>query len=69
VYIVRGIRIPSNSALIGQGKGITTFKLHEDAPASTILLTNADHSGNKNIYVDGFSLDWNRDRQGGMRAT
>ncbi|OBS85368.1 peptidase G2 autoproteolytic cleavage domain-containing protein [Bacillus pumilus] len=69
VYIVRGIRIPSNSALIGQGKGITTFKLHEDAPASTILLTNKDHSGNKNIYVDGFSLDWNRDRQGGMRAT
>ncbi|MEH7651790.1 peptidase G2 autoproteolytic cleavage domain-containing protein [Bacillus safensis] len=69
-YIVRGIRLPSNTAIIGQGKDITIFKLHDDAPASTILLTNADHSaGNRNIYVEGFSLDWNRDRQGGMRAT
>lgn len=69
-YIVRGIRLPSNTALIGQGKDITIFKLHNDAPASTILLTNADHSaGNRNIYVEGFTLDWNRSRQGGLKAT
>ncbi|MCG8395692.1 peptidase G2 [Bacillus atrophaeus] len=70
IYVVREIRLPSNVKFIGQGEDITIFKLHDDAPASTILMTNNAHAnGNMNIYVDGFTLDWNKDRQGGLRAT
>ena len=34
------------------------------------VITNADYEkGNRNIHVEGFSTDWNRERQGGLRAT
>ncbi|PAC78523.1 peptidase G2 autoproteolytic cleavage domain-containing protein [Bacillus velezensis] len=69
-YVIKGAKIPSWTYLIGQGKGVTTLKLHEDTPASDWVITNADHSGgNRNIYVEGMTLDWNPDRQGGVRAT
>ncbi|MEC3659242.1 peptidase G2 autoproteolytic cleavage domain-containing protein [Bacillus velezensis] len=69
-YIVKGVKLPSWTYLVGQGKGVTTLKLHEDTPASEWVITNADHAGgNRNIYVEGMTLDWNPDRQGGVRAT
>ncbi|MEC1428888.1 peptidase G2 autoproteolytic cleavage domain-containing protein [Bacillus sonorensis] len=69
-YVVRGVKLPSWTYLIGQGKGVTTLKLHEDTPASEWVITNADYeNGNRNIFVQGMSLDWNPDRQGGVGAT
>ncbi|MED3000667.1 peptidase G2 autoproteolytic cleavage domain-containing protein [Bacillus velezensis] len=69
-YVIKGAKLPSWTYLIGQGKGVTTLKLHEDTPASEWVITNADHAGgNRNIYVEGMTLDWNPDRQGGVRAT
>ncbi|MBU8789145.1 peptidase G2 [Bacillus glycinifermentans] len=69
-YIVKGIKLPSWTYLIGQGKGVTILKLHENTPASEWVITNADYEkGNRNIFVQGISLDWNPDRQGGVGAT
>ncbi|MCY7682007.1 MULTISPECIES: peptidase G2 autoproteolytic cleavage domain-containing protein [Bacillus amyloliquefaciens group] len=69
-YIVKGIKLPSWTYLIGQGMGVTTLKLHEDTPASEWVIINADPaSGNRNIVVQGMSLDWNPDRQGGVSST
>ncbi|MFO6498558.1 peptidase G2 autoproteolytic cleavage domain-containing protein [Bacillus sp. z60-11] len=69
-YIVKGIKLPSWTYMIGQGKGVTTLKLHENTPASEWVITNADYEkGNRNIFVQGMSLDWNPDRQGGVSAT
>ncbi len=69
-YVIRGVKLPSWTYLIGQGMGVTTLKLHEDTPASEWVVTNADHAkGNRNIVVEGMSLDWNPDRQGGVGAT
>ncbi|MED2945293.1 peptidase G2 autoproteolytic cleavage domain-containing protein [Bacillus swezeyi] len=69
-YIVKGAKLPSWTYLIGQGIGVTTLKLHEDTPASEWVVTNVDHAnGNRNIMVEGMSLDWNPDRQGGVGAT
>ncbi|QAT64099.1 peptidase G2 [Bacillus glycinifermentans] len=70
IYVIRGVKLPSWTYLIGQGKGVTTLKLHEDTPASEWVITNADYeNGNRNIFVQGMSLDWNPDRQGGVGAT
>ncbi|WKB77978.1 peptidase G2 autoproteolytic cleavage domain-containing protein [Bacillus sp. FSL K6-0138] len=69
-YIVKGIKLPSWTYLVGQGKGVTILQLHEDTPASEWVITNADYEkGNRNIFVQGMSLDWNPDRQGGVGAT
>lgn len=69
-YIVKGVKLPSWTYLIGEGMGVTTLKLHEDTPASEWVITNADHaSGNRNITVEGMTLDWNPNRQGGVGAT
>lgn len=63
------IEVPSNCRLIGKGEDITYLKMPDDAPAGEILLTNRDHqAGNEGIYVKGITFDWNKDRQGGLRA-
>ncbi|WP_034670359.1 glycosyl hydrolase family 28-related protein [Ectobacillus panaciterrae] len=60
VFLTKGIRLPSWTCLIGKGKGVTTIKLHNDTPKGTRLVTNANHlRGNRNILVQGMSLDWN----------
>ncbi|WP_077624038.1 glycosyl hydrolase family 28-related protein [Sediminibacillus massiliensis] len=62
-YVVRGIKLPSWTMLIGEGKGKTIIKLHDDAPKRRRLITNANHmKGNRNIYVESMSLDWNVER-------
>ncbi|MCP6684172.1 peptidase G2 autoproteolytic cleavage domain-containing protein [Bacillus nakamurai] len=67
-FLVQGIKLPSWTTISGQGKGITTIKLHEDAPAYEWVITNDDYqNGNRNIFVQGMSLDWNPDRQCGVR--
>ncbi|MDM5323960.1 peptidase G2 autoproteolytic cleavage domain-containing protein [Bacillus subtilis] len=70
IYIVKGVKIPSWTYIVGQGMGVTTLKLHDDTPASEWVITNSDHaSGNRNITVEGMTLDWNPERQGGVGAT
>ncbi|WP_350300589.1 peptidase G2 autoproteolytic cleavage domain-containing protein [Peribacillus frigoritolerans] len=68
-YIVRGLKLPSWTYLIGDGKGLTILKLHEETPAGEWVITNNDYlNGNRNIFIQGLSLDWNPDRQGGVGA-
>ncbi|MEC0495050.1 peptidase G2 autoproteolytic cleavage domain-containing protein [Bacillus glycinifermentans] len=68
VYLVQGIKLPSWTYFVGQGKGVTVIKLHENAPAYEWVITNDDYeNGNRNIFVQGMTLDWNPDRQGGVR--
>nr|WP_232311207.1 glycoside hydrolase family 55 protein [Robertmurraya korlensis] len=63
VFVTKRIKLPSNTLLMGAGKGKTTLKLHQDAPKSAILVTNKNHiSGNHHIYVEGMTLDWNVER-------
>ncbi|WP_307894535.1 peptidase G2 autoproteolytic cleavage domain-containing protein [Bacillus swezeyi] len=67
-YLVQGIKLPSWTYLVGQGKGVTIIKLHEDTPAHEWVITNDDYeNGNRNIFVQGMTLDWNPDRQCGVR--
>lgn len=63
-YRVNGIQMPSNSILIGQGIGVTTIKLLDNAPVDSYVVTNADHvSGeSQNIHLYDFTADWNASR-------
>lgn len=66
-YIVNEILVPNNTHLQGQGHAITKIKLHDDAPASAIVVTNKVMEGKaENIAVTGLTLDWNKKRQGGL---
>jgi Pectate lyase superfamily protein len=69
-YITRGIKIPSWTVLLGEGKGKTTLRLHDEAVKSEWLITNKNHvKGNRNIAVKGMSLDWNVERLGNDEKT
>lgn len=66
-YIVNEILMPNNTFLKGQGHAITKIKLHDDAPASAIVVTNKVMNGDaEGIAVEGVFLDWNKERQGGL---
>ena len=70
VYVVKEIKLPSFTYLVGAGKGRTVIKLHDSAPKSKRLITNKNHrTGNRNIYVEGMSLDWNVERLGNVEKT
>lgn len=63
VFVTKGLRLPSWTYLEGEGKGTTIIKLHHAAPRGTRLITNANYRrGNRNIYVQGMTLDWNVER-------
>lgn len=70
VYIVREMKLPSFTYLVGAGKGKTVIKLHDSAPKSRRLITNKNHrTGNRNVYVQGMTLDWNVERLGKIEKT
>lgn len=70
VYVVRGIRIPSNCVLEGAGQDETTIKLHDQAPKYRRLLRNATpFLGNHHIEIAHLTLDWNVDRLGAVDRT
>lgn len=70
VYVVKEIRLPSWTQLVGAGKGVTTIRLHNQAPKGTRLVTNASHwRGNHHILVQGLSVDWNVERLGDAAKT
>ncbi|WP_033544117.1 glycosyl hydrolase family 28-related protein [Planococcus sp. CAU13] len=63
VYIVRGLKLPSWTRLVGAGKGKTIIRLHDGAPRRRTLLTNNNPlTGNRNISVESLTLDWNMER-------
>ncbi|MFE1242556.1 glycosyl hydrolase family 28-related protein [Fictibacillus sp. NPDC058756] len=62
-YLTKGIKLPSWTCIIGEGKGKSVLKLHDQSPKSEWLVTNKNHFwGNRNILVKGMSLDWNIER-------
>jgi hypothetical protein len=69
-YMTKGIKLPSWTCLIGEGKGVTTIKLSNKTPKATQLITNKNHlKGNRNIFIQGMSLDWNIERLGSTVKT
>ena len=63
VFITKGLRLPSYTCLVGEGKGKTILKLANQSPKKAILVTNSNHLfGNHHILVQGMTLDWNVDR-------
>jgi hypothetical protein len=62
IYLTTGIKMPDNSRLVGQGKGITTIKFTDDAPREAIGITNLRMSGTaNNISLEDFSFDGNKE--------
>ncbi len=63
IYIVKGLKLPSWTQLVGAGKGRTVIRLHNNAPKRRTLLANKNPiSGNRNISVESLTLDWNIER-------
>ncbi|WP_226536859.1 glycoside hydrolase family 55 protein [Fictibacillus halophilus] len=70
IYVTKGIKLPSWTCLIGEGKRKSVLKLHDQSPKSEWLITNKNHLwGNNNILVKGLSLDWNIERLGAAEKT
>ncbi|MCM3719559.1 glycoside hydrolase family 55 protein [Fictibacillus phosphorivorans] len=70
IYLTKGIKLPSWTCLIGEGKEKTVLKLHDQSPKSKWLITNKNHFwGNSHIFVKGMSLDWNIERLGAVEKT
>lgn len=63
-YLVTGIKMPNNSRLVGQGKGVTTIKLMDSTPAQNCGITNLKMSGMaENISLENFTFNGNKFRQ------
>lgn len=70
LFVTKGIKLPSWTCLVGEGKGRTILKLHDRAHKGEWIITNANHlRGNRNIHVEGMSLDWNVERLGDAVST
>ena len=62
-YIVKGVKLPSFTCFVGEGKGRSILKLSDDAVVSSTLLRNANPiRGNHHILVQALTLDWNSGR-------
>ena len=63
VFITKGLKLPSYTCLVGEGKDKTILKLADGSPKKAILVTNTNHiRGNHHILVQGMTLDWNVER-------
>jgi hypothetical protein len=70
IFVTKELLLPSWIYLVGQGKGMTTIKLHDDAPISVRLVTNANYwLGNHHIAIEAMSLDWNVERLKNVEKT
>lgn len=66
VYIVSGLKLPSNTILSGEGKKQTLIKLNENAPHDVTVIGNKDLDGTaNNIQLRDFKVDGNKFRQNG----
>lgn len=63
-YKIKGIKLPNNTVLSGEGKDITTIKFADETPAENIVITNEDMTGNsQNIGIKDFTVNGNKWRQ------
>ena len=63
-YVIKGLKLPNNTILSGEGKGYYILKIADDAPAETIGITNLYMDGTaENIGVEDFTIDGNKFRQ------
>ncbi|MGX7420012.1 glycosyl hydrolase family 28-related protein [Carnobacterium gallinarum] len=70
IFIVKGIKLPSNTILVGAGSTETTIKLHREAPKSQRLITNKQPVfGNHHIQIEQVMLDWNVERLESFEST
>ncbi len=70
LYIVDGLKLPSNTILTGEGKDVTTLKLSDDSQRHKIVVTNRDLDGTAhNIYLKDFTTDNNKNRFKGETNT
>lgn len=70
LYLIKGLKLPSWTCLIGEGKGKSVLKLHDQSSKGEWLVTNRNHFwGNRNILVKAMSLDWNIERLGDAEKT
>lgn len=70
LYIVDGLKLPSNTILSGEGKDITTLKLSDNSQRHKIVVTNKDLDGTAhNIFLKDFTTDNNKDRFKGETNT
>ncbi len=63
VYSIRGLKLPSYTALIGSGVERTILKLADGAPKKEKLITNQNYvKGNQCLKISDLTLDWNVER-------
>lgn len=63
VYRIRGLKLPSYTALIGANTEETVLLLADEAPKKERLITNKDYwKGNHHIEIAHMTLDWNVER-------
>ncbi|MGE7367268.1 glycosyl hydrolase family 28-related protein, partial [Desemzia incerta] len=63
IYRIRGLKLPSYTALIGSGVERTTLKLADGAPKKEKLITNQNYiKGNQCLKISDLTLDWNVER-------
>ena len=66
IYIVSGLKLPSNTILSGEGKKQTLIKLNENAPHDVTVISNKDLDGTAHdIQLRDFKVDGNKFRQDG----
>lgn len=62
-FIISGLKIPSNTELIGAGTTKTFLRMHDFAPKSRQGIRNRNrYLGNRSIRLEGFTLDWRAER-------
>ncbi len=63
VFIITGLKVPSNTELLGAGTGKTILRMHDFASKSRQGIRNRNRfTGNKSIRLEGFTLDWRAER-------
>ena len=63
------LEISNETALEGDGAGISRIKLADQQPGSANVLSNSDDLGNSGIHLRGISFDANRDGNAGVLTT
>lgn len=65
-YKVKGLKLPSNTILSGEGKGVTTIRMADEAPQENCVVTNRDIDGTaNNIVIKDMTINGNKFRQDG----
>ncbi|MEN2667006.1 glycosyl hydrolase family 28-related protein [Listeria aquatica] len=64
-FLISGLKVPSNTAIIGAGEELTTLLLIKETPKKRQGIRNRNlFAGNKRIRLEGFTLNWDSSRFG-----